>query len=254
MKITKKDLIFLVLILILYYFHFNKKKETFTNPGFDSNGNLVVPGSLTVKGDTSMNGNATINGKWLTVNGQAIFRKMMHIRGPKGWSYINHKDGNIYLRGNVVIDQPGYNNLTVGGNTSMNGNATINGKWLTVNGQAIFRKMMHIRGPKGWSYINHKDGNIYLRGNVVIDQPGANNLNVYGTSKFYGPTWFKNQKRNAWSHMNWPDGNIYLRGNVILDGLGNSNKNLTVLGNTTVAGKPVLKNGDQVRIKLQYYD
>ena len=112
MKITKKDLIFLLLIVLSFYLN-RRPVEKLVNISKDSAGNYVIPGNLLVKGDTSMNGNTTINGKWLTVNGQAIFRKMMHIRGPKGWSYINHKDGNIYLRGNVVIDQPGYNNLKV---------------------------------------------------------------------------------------------------------------------------------------------
>ena len=82
---------------------------------------MVVPGNLKVLGGTELNKGAVVNGKWLTVNSETVFNKLMHIKGPKSWSYINHPDGNIYLRGSVVVDgyQGSGKNLTVLGNTNI---------------------------------------------------------------------------------------------------------------------------------------
>ena len=149
MKITKKDLIFLLLIVLSFYLN-RRPVEKLVNISKDSagnyvipgnlkikgglnvtkitpNGKLVVPGGLEVEGSLSVNGSTVLNGK-TDFKGQSVFNKTMHIKGPKGTSYLNFPDGNIYLRGNVHIDQPGANNLTVLGNTTIRGNTTVRGK------------------------------------------------------------------------------------------------------------------------------
>ena len=47
MEITKKDLVYIFMFMVVFYLLLGRK-EHFTNPGFDSEGNLKVPGKLEV--------------------------------------------------------------------------------------------------------------------------------------------------------------------------------------------------------------
>ena len=84
-----------------------------------------------------------------------------------------------------------------------------------------------------------KNGKLRVPGGLEID----GNLNIKGESKFYKPTYFRNQKKpDIWSHMNWKDGQVYLRGVVNIDGPGGTGKDLNVAGTSTFSGPTNFKN------------
>ena len=101
---------------------------------------------------------------------------------------IHHPDGGFFYFNNGpsfgTINIP-KKNLSITAKDIYTSNLTVNGSTVLkgrtdFKGQSVFHNTMHIKGKKGTSYFNHPDGNIYLRSNVRIDQPGANDLTVKG--------------------------------------------------------------------------
>jgi len=156
------------------------------------------------------------------------------------------KNGKLRIPGGLEVD----GELTVKKRATFphelvsNGVTTLNGltncynhvnmkKDLQVNGTSTFNGPTNFKNQKTGhaTHLNQPDGNIYLRGNVIIDGHGnsGKDLHVHGESKFHKPTWFQNQKKpNVWSHMNWGDGKAYFRGDVVMDGNEGTGKDLHV--------------------------
>ena len=125
------------------------------------------------------------------------------------------------------------NDLTNTGKLVVPGGLQIKGS-LSVDGDAFLNKNSQIKGSA------KIDKSLDVHGKTTFHNEGE----FKKTSRFYGVTYFKNQKKNVWSHMNWSDGNVYLRGNIIIDGASGTGKNLkTGSLNTSSLNTGSLKTG-----------
>ena len=141
-------------------------------------GNLTIPANLivkgkticesdiNVKGTTTFENNVKLNGnKSLTLDTGKIFINKQKLEGNPTHGFIGPKflassfkcqDGKVYIDRTKGI---------VGTDMRITKDARMDGS-LTVYGEGKFQNI----AKKGtWSHINAKNGNAYLRGNVVVD-------------------------------------------------------------------------------------
>ena len=178
-----------------------------------SNGKLRIPGGLEVDGE-------------LNIKGEAKFYKstwFQNQKKPNIWSHMNWRDGQIYLRGIVNLDGYGgtRKDLNVGGNLNIMGTSTFNGPTNFKN-----QKTGHS------SHLNQPDGNIYLRGNVIMDGNGGSGKDLHVNGVTHLKKDLKIGKNGPLlTHFNVNNkGENFIRGNLRLDGSGGHHNNHSSFG------------------------
>ena len=123
------------------------KNGTLTRFNFQNKGEHHINGITNLNNDIRMNG-------YTNFRNEAKFHKPTHFKNQKtgAMSHLNQPDGNIFLRGNVIID----------GNTN-------SGKDLHVHGITHLKNELNIHNGnnKGVTHFNHQNkGDNYIRGNL----------------------------------------------------------------------------------------
>lgn len=124
-----------------------------------NNGKLVVPGGLQIKGSLSVDGDAFLNknsqikgtlgvyGK-TTFHNEGEFKKTSRFHGityfknqkKNIWSHMNWSDGNVYLRGNIIIDGAGGTGKSLKTGSLNTGSLKINRHNFTSSGSLYLTK------------------------------------------------------------------------------------------------------------------
>ena len=249
MEITKKDLVYISMFMIIFYLLLGRK-EHFTNPGFDSEGNLKVPGKLEVDGFTLFKSKVYVgesDNVTLKSNGEIHGRDIhssasINLKGNPLKTTLNSDAAAIRNLSQLANDLTKNGKLVVPGGLEVRGNLKIGSYVLIKPNGEMHGTDIHAKSSVNAKYIT---GSNTVKSNGEIHGKDIHAVSSVNAKYVTGSIIVKSN--GSMSCGNLTASNIKLGGNVEIKSNGEIHgRDIHAKSSVNYKGQPVLKNGDEV--------